>query len=216
MQQAHLPQCGRSSIVKIRTEHRGRVLDSVTKFSGPASSTPLRRGAPPGSRRISARMGVCATPTLPPPAVHRRQTLTGIKTSAGSRPSGHYTAPTISTLAKQRDKSPIAPLKPRVKGSPIKLSNTLAAGKRSPRHSSGSKRSLERKKSEPKEEGKRGVVRRTSSNTAPARKGSVGGRGRRRDDRRFLTIGYNEDVRSPLRECQNIHANVKRYLFFMT
>ena len=190
VQQANLPQCGRSSIVKIRTEHRGRVLNSVTKFSGPPGSTPVRRGATPGSRRISARMGVSASPSCPPPPVHRRQTLTGIKTSAGSRPSGHYTAPTISTLAKKRDKSPLAP--PRLKRSPTV-------------------RTLERKKSDAKSGQKAASVRRTSSNTAPSRKGSEGGRGRRRDDRRFLTIGYNEDVRSPLKECQNIHANVKRY-----
>ena len=55
----HVPQCGRSSIVKIRKEHRGRVLDSVSKFS---NLTPARGGRP-----STARMGVCASPALHPP-----------------------------------------------------------------------------------------------------------------------------------------------------
>ena len=39
--QAEAPQCGRSSIVKIRTQNQGRVKDSVTKFSQPGA-TPVR------------------------------------------------------------------------------------------------------------------------------------------------------------------------------
>ena len=68
--------CGRSSVIRIRQENRGRVFNSVVKFSGPdggpasvaASSTPIRR-APvlpaAGTRRMSARMGVAAN-ILPP------------------------------------------------------------------------------------------------------------------------------------------------------
>ena len=86
-------RCGRSSVIRIRHENRGRVLNSVVKFSGPGSvretaasaaattqpaSTPKRRvGAASGSgltvpvsgaRRMSARMGVSAniTPSVLP------------------------------------------------------------------------------------------------------------------------------------------------------
>jgi hypothetical protein len=52
-----------------------------------------------------------------------------------------------------------------------------------------------------------------------------GGGGQERggkEERRYLTIGYLGELtrdqeetftRSPLRECQNIHANVKRYVY---
>ena len=47
------PQCGRNSIIKIRQEQRGRVQDSVSKFSS-TSSTPQR---PSASRRLSTWLG---------------------------------------------------------------------------------------------------------------------------------------------------------------
>ncbi len=72
---AEAARCGRSSVIRIRQENRGRVFNSVVKFSGPAGAreaataaaatgTPLRRGGGPvaaasaGTRRMSARMGV--------------------------------------------------------------------------------------------------------------------------------------------------------------
>jgi hypothetical protein len=74
---AEAARCGRSSVIRIRQENRGRVFNSVVKFSGPAGAqeaataaaattgTPLRRGGGPasvaaGTRRMSARMGVAA------------------------------------------------------------------------------------------------------------------------------------------------------------
>ena len=116
------PVCGRSSIVKIRKENRGRVLDSVNKFSG---ATPSRHAAPPppGTRRMSARMGICgASPSLPPPTT-RRQTLTGIKTSAGPRNSAHYAAQTVSTLNKRK-----SPAQPPATGGVVKVRQFLVYG----------------------------------------------------------------------------------------
>ena len=207
---AALPQCGRSSIVKIRKENRGRVLDSVHKFSGAPGTTPVRRGPVAGTRRLSARMG-CASPILPAPPASRRQTLTGIKTSAASSRS-HYTTQTISTLNKMRDKSP-NPLPP--------LSIKSISSKKSPMNRALTVDSIQRRKKSPPQKPAANVstrsqernpttgVRRSVSNSAP-RKRSEAGRGRRREERRYLTIGYPEEARSPLKECLNIHANIKR------
>ena len=103
--QAEAPQCGRSSIVKIRKDIKGRVQDSVNKFS---HGTPLR---PTGaSRRLSARMGtsLAATPhTRPGPGVNK-QTLTGIRTTTATGPSKRlstYANPTIASSNKVRDTS---------------------------------------------------------------------------------------------------------------
>ncbi len=76
---AEAARCGRSSVIRIRQENRGRVFNSVVKFSGPAGAreaataaaatagTPIRRGGGPvamtGTRRMSARMGVAANIT---------------------------------------------------------------------------------------------------------------------------------------------------------
>jgi len=127
LKELNAPQCGRSSIVKIRKEHRGRVQDAAQKFS--TSSTPARPSQDvPGraSRRQSARLGVAGTPArlglggCGPPAAHRlgvpspmrtplglpsgrRSTLTGIRTAARG-----YAAPTIASNARVSEKSPRA------------------------------------------------------------------------------------------------------------
>ena len=124
LKELNAPQCGRSSIVKIRKENRGRVQDTASKFS--TSLTPARPSQDvPGrtSRRQSARLGVAGTPArlgcLPPAANRlgapspmrtplglpsgRRSTLTGIRTAARG-----YAAPTIASSARVSEKSPRA------------------------------------------------------------------------------------------------------------
>jgi len=256
----HVPQCGRSSIVKIRKEHRGRVLDSVSKFS---NLTPARGGRP-----STARMGVCASPALhPPPPTTRRQTLTGIRTSMGSSsvkkrqsvaasrgttpyklppttpsrtnshqhrptPDRRYLAPTTASVNKVREKSPQhLSNKTKSRRSPISPSKTLKT-RRSPHYStnvvkkkkspsvvkqqiltgatkqssSSSAKSTTSSVSSAKTEKTSGVKRSTSSGS----KKVIAKNRDRRKEKRFLTIGYPDEVRSPLKECQNIHANIKR------
>jgi len=199
------PVCGRSSIVKIRQENRGRVLDSVNKFS---TTTPSgRRGCPvTGTRRMSARMGICgASPSLPPPPVTRRQTLTGIKTSAGPRTSAHYTAQTVATMNKRRDKSPNMPPTIQAKKSPnVRTHLHFDNRRRKSPNLQPNQRTLERRPSS--NTSAKAGVRRTVSNPKKTKKD----RANRRNDRRFLTIGYEDELRSPLRECSNIQANIKR------
>jgi len=262
---SHVPQCGRSSIVKIRKEHRGRVLDSVSKFS---NLTPARGGRP-----STARMGVCASPALhPPPPTTRRQTLTGIRTSMGSSsvkkrqsmavargttphklpptpsrahsqqhrptPDRHYLAPTTASVNKVREKSPQhLSNKTKSRRSPNSPSKTLKP-RRSPHYSTN----VVKKKKSPsvvKQQILTGATRQTGSSVAKSANGSNAGKSSvssakidktsgvkrststgskkviaknrdRRKEKRFLTIGYPEEVRSPLKECQNIHANIKR------
>ena len=142
LKELNAPQCGRSSIVKIRKENRGRVQDAAQKFS--TSTTPAARPSQdvPGrtSRRQSARLGVAGTPArlgvggCGPPAAHRlgvpspmrtpiglpsgrRSTLTGIRTAARG-----YAAPTIASSARVSEKSPRAEI----------LSVVQEKGKKSP------------------------------------------------------------------------------------
>jgi len=125
------PQCGRSSIVKMRQEMKGRVQDAASKFGG-AGQTPMKLGA--SARRQSARLGtISMTPAgtkLPnqsynskTPSYNRRSTLTGIRTSVKVNPatgnppflpssvfkdkSPSYLNPTIASRSKERSKSPI-------------------------------------------------------------------------------------------------------------
>ena len=127
------PQCGRSSIVKIRKENKGRVQDTASKFStsSSTSSTPARPSRETSgrtSRRQSARLGVGGTPARfgaggynGAPAAHRlgvpspmrtplglpsgrRSTLTGIRTAAVRG----YAAHTIASSARVSEKSPRA------------------------------------------------------------------------------------------------------------
>ena len=238
-----IPQCGRSSIVKIRKENRGRVLDSVNKFS--TNMTPVRGGRP-----STARMGVCASPALhQPPQATRRKTLTGIRTSIGGTgavvPAGirtnlptpkssnrkshapptpirksslapqphahnkHYLAPTAASINRTREKSPqhvpVKTLKP--KRSPAYSTNVIRK-KRSPnvlrpatdhRQISGGSSSGKSKQVNVKRSTSSGVNKKTNVVKKDRRK-----------DKRFLTIGYQNEIRSPLKECQNIHANIKR------
>jgi len=144
LKELNAPQCGRSSIVKIRKENRGRVQDAAQKFS--TSSTPARPSQDvPGrstSRRQSARLGVAGTPARLgvggcglQPAAHRlgvpspmrtpiglpsgrRSTLTGIRTAARG-----YAAPTIASSARVSEKSPraevLSVVQEKVKKSPV-------------------------------------------------------------------------------------------------
>ena len=152
LKELNAPQCGRSSIVKIRKEHRGRVQDAAQKFS--TSSTPARPSQDvPGraSRRQSARLGVAGTPArlglggCGPPAAHRlgvpspmrtplglpsgrRSTLTGIRTAARG-----YAAPTIASNARVSEKSPRAEIlsmgQEKVRKSPVGI---VSKSRRSP------------------------------------------------------------------------------------
>jgi len=117
--QVEAPQCGRSSIAKIQMQNRGKVSEAVNKFSKPVGpktpgrrmgATPNRRPTP-GNRRQSARMGIATTasPNLmnQPGGSARRLTLTGIKTTTAARRTSHYTKETLSSMNKQREKSPL-------------------------------------------------------------------------------------------------------------
>ena len=198
--QAEAPQCGRSSIVKIRKDIKGRVQDSVNKFS---HGTPLR---PTGaSRRLSARMGtsLAATPhTRPGPGVNK-QTLTGIRTTTATGPSKRlstYANPTIASSNKVRDKSPIYENQTKANNGKLATEptyqNVLVENKNS---RDIMKVPVERSTSR----GKKPRVRRNKSDAEKKER-------RRKEERRYLTIGYPGEVRSPLKERQNIPANVRR------
>jgi len=128
VQEAEIPQqCGRSSIVKMRQEMKGRVQDAATKFGG-AGQTPMKLTA--SARRQSARLGTSMTPAgnrfpghstiiKTPANQNRRSTLTGIRTSirVNNVPimpssvfkdaSPSYANPTISSQIKEKPKSPL-------------------------------------------------------------------------------------------------------------
>ena len=185
LKELNAPQCGRSSIVKIRKENRGRVQDTASKF---ATQTPLRPG-----RRQSVRLGTpglapalrlghgtspLATPIGLPSG--RRTTLTGIRTTAAAR---SYLNPTIASSARARDRSPptekAAEARPRRspaatamrKKSPLPLKspvyqNVKVERKKSEverRPSTVKARPLERKASNPKETKARPVERKASN-----------------------------------------------------
>ena len=233
--QAEAPQCGRNSIVKIRNQIRGRVQDSVSKFSQPGH-TPARH---PGTRRLSARMGTTVTTpgirplpvpayshaTTPGPASTRKQTLTGIRTTTvpGMRMST-YANPTISSTIKAKDKSPIyEPVQPRdnirtTKSRSPNPSITSAPQKvkKSPKEPSYQNVKVERKNSNSRDIKKHTVERSTSGSkdrknrVKRNRSNAEKERARRKEERRYLTIGYPGEIRSPLKERQNIPANVRR------
>ena len=169
---------------------------------------------------------------LPPPTPGRTprkslapQTPGGRKSLAPQTPRGrkslapqhhresdkHYAAPTTASLNRTRDKSPSnttlkATTKPRK--SPSYNTNVIKK-KRSP--NVASKQSIIHKqvvqdKSDSKQQA---VVKRSASNGVTKNKTVVKIKDRRKD-KRFLTIGYADEIRSPLKECQNIHANIKR------
>ena len=229
-EQLNPPQCGRSSIVKIRKEQRGRVQDSVTKFSG-APTTPAR---PSAARRLSARMGttpavrlgarpsLAATPLGLPSG--RRTTLTGIRTNT----SRSYAAPTIASVARASEKSPLpAAFLPAAKArrkSPVAPPVQQQKQRRSPAPPSvpGLKKSpqpvyqnvrVERKGSNSRDIKRvpsRGEGERKEKKGRVRRNKSAAERSQRRlerEERRYLTIGCTEErrgeVRTPLRERQN-------------
>eukprot|EP00092_Neocalanus_flemingeri_P040624 GFUD01044233.1.p1 GENE.GFUD01044233.1~~GFUD01044233.1.p1 ORF type:complete len:1367 (-),score=336.91 GFUD01044233.1:86-4186(-) len=246
--QADAPQCGRSSIVKIRDQIKGRVQDSVTKFSQPGHTpvapvrypaTPLKH---PGTRRLSARMGTTVTtprPThtssnlsaTPGPASGRRLALTGIRTTTitGKRLST-YANPTISSTRRARDKSPIyEPVNPRENGRSLEGINNIKQRspnpsitsapqkvKKSPKEPAYQNVKVERKNSNSRDIKKHPVERSTSGSKGRKnrvkrnRSNAEKERTRRKEERRYLTIGYPGEIRSPLKERQNIPANIRR------
>jgi hypothetical protein len=228
LKELNAPQCGRNSIVKIRQENRGRVQDGVSMFSH-ATHTPLR----PSSRRQSARLGVAGTPPalrlgaapsqLATPLglpSGRRSTLTGIRTTAVAR---GYAAPTIASAARATEPSPVAVVAPRIRKSPAagggarprRSPNTAQQAKKSPQplHPVYQNVRVERKVSNsrdlrkatgaaaPKERSGKSKVRRNRSQQERTAR-----RAERADERRYLTIGCPGEMRSPLRETQNLLA----------
>ena len=205
--QAEAPQCGRSSIVKIRKEIKGRVQDSVSMFSHGA--TPLR---PTGaSRRLSARMGTSVaapvTPHTRPGPAHpglNKQTLTGIRTTTTgpSKRLSTYAKPTIASSNKARDKSPIYENQAKPSGGKVATEptyqNVLVE-----RKNSNSRDIVRVPVERSTSRGKKSRVRRNKSDAEKKER-------RRKEERRYLTIGYPGEVRSPLKERQNIPANVRR------
>jgi len=228
--EAEAPQCGRSSIVKMRNQIKGRVQDSVTKFSQPGS-TPHRH---PGSRRLSARMGTAvSTPGVRPipsvtpshtPMRGKKQTLTGIRTSASSgKRLSTYANPTLSSINKVKDKSPVLEQASgregmkNMKRSPMMVVPTAPQkSRRSPRENTYQNINVERKSSLSRDLKKHSVQRSTSGSkdrrtkVKRNRSNAEKEKSKRKEERRYLTIGYPGEVRSPLKERQNIPTNVRR------
>jgi len=215
----------------MRNQNKGRVQDTVSKFSYSASQTPLKC---PGNRRLSARMGTSVTtpglkpraskPFATPTNVHsKRQTLTGIKTSATTnRRQSSYANPTIASSMKSKEKSPCG----------IEVSSRVSTRPRSPYYENKSselisKVSLDdnpvyenvkvvRKKSSSRDIKRHGVHRSVSSSKDKKNRvrrnksSSEKEKSNRKEERRYLTIGYSGEIRSPLKERQNLPANVRR------
>jgi hypothetical protein len=123
----------------------------------------------------------------------------------------HYAAPTTASLNMTKEKSPQhVPIKtlPKPKRSPAYNTNVIKK-KRSPNVMRPSGPMSSGGGSSNKSKQAAGVKRSTSSGV-PAKKTTVVKIKDRRRDKRFLTIGYADEIRSPLKECQNIHANIKR------
>ena len=163
--------CKRSSIIRIRTEKKGLVSRSVETFTKPALPppihTPRRVPRPPArtpasctvtssTRRTSARMGVAGKSLANGTMVTRRQTLTGIKTSAIS---SNENSKRLSNINKRPLEEPIYDNVDQV---PVQA--------------------VQAKKPEPKHTHRRS---------------------KRIEGRRFLTIGYDGEVRTPLKEKKN-------------
>ena len=163
--------CKRSSIIRIRTEKKGLVSRSVETFTKPALPppihTPRRVPRPPArtpasctvtssTRRTSARMGVAGKSLANGTMVTRRQTLTGIKTSAMPN---NENSKRLSNINKRPLEEPIYDNVDQV---PVQA--------------------VQAKKPEPKHTHRRS---------------------KRIEGRRFLTIGYDGEVRTPLKEKKN-------------
>lgn len=240
IKELNAPQCGRSSLLKIRQEIRGRVQDSVTKFSSsnqtavtPASTRPTPK--PASCRRLSARLGVGGTPASirlghgPSPMSTpiglpsgRRSTLTGIRTTTASRNLNNYANSTVSSTARTKDQTPLRE-KSRSKKSPVSVS--VSKARKSPIPLSIPMKSppsipvyqnvrVERKKSNSRDIRKKSASQSSSKERNKARvrrnKSTVETSQRvvtKPEERRYLTIGYPGDVRSPLKETQNLISN---------
>merc|ERR1719270_2459064 len=181
---------------------------------GTSMATPARMGtsmATPGPRKPTSTLA-----SLPPTpgAGSRRQTLTGIRTTVAHNkrqpPSANYANPTIASNNKVRDKSPILDQV----GSRRKSPNPSAI--KSPIEPSYQNVKVERKNSISRDIKRHPVERSTSGskgrkNRVRRNKSDAESRTRRKEERRYLTIGYPGEVRSPLKERQNnIPANVRR------
>ena len=164
--------------------------------------------------------------TLPPtPGPNtRRQTLTGIKkTAAPNRrlSTANYANPTIASTNRASNKSPalIEPVAVQSRRGARSKSPRPSAIK-SPKEPSYQNVKVERTNSNSRDI-KRHPVERSSSAGSKSKKNRVRRnrsdaesrakrREEKRDGRRYLTIGYPGEVRSPLKERQNIPANVRR------
>eukprot|EP00095_Tigriopus_kingsejongensis_P009274 maker-scaffold1754_size28903-snap-gene-0.7 protein:Tk09274 transcript:maker-scaffold1754_size28903-snap-gene-0.7-mRNA-1 annotation:"rho gtpase-activating protein 11a isoform 1" len=194
--------CKRSSIIKIRNENRGLVSKTKATFTKPEvpprAKLPLPVGAPatPGnqsvqpsnSRRLSARMGVS----------------TALATPQKGSSSGHF-----STSASRRQT--LTGIRTSVKFKPVPAS---------PFADSKSNRSTPQPPNRPPQVPPRirttPATRRTPHRQPPqspfisSQPKGLDRKARRHDEKRHLTIGYSGEVRSPLRERQNIVPTVQR------
>ena len=214
--------CKRSSILRIRKERKGLVSKNVETFTRPAQNneprtpsnrqtimgppkmlpTPRRQPAAsqPAPRRLSARMGVASKKpiTAPQNPVTRRQTLTGIRTTTTQdRRGSALTTPTFKTPQKpsSRDSSSNSPRKPMKDCKhPSAISIKRQASQR------GSPRPVVR------------ITSPTLTETPDNKKTPGSSRKVKRagEGRRYLTIGYEGEMRSPLKEKQNLIASVQR------
>ena len=213
--------CKRSSIIRIRTEKKGLVSRSVDTFSKPALPPPMitpRKGPRPpartpasavpstssaATRRNSARMGVAgkASYLTPGASTTRRQTLTGIKTSATASPGAtdarrQSISNRSNTMTKPQDNEPIY-------GNIEPL--TVKKGK-----SQQPPKILPRQSPRVMSDNTKAVKAANLTNVTPRREGQQPRKSKRIDGRRFLTIGYEGEVRSPLRDRKNTPSSTNR------
>lgn len=195
--------CKRSSIIKIRQENKGLVSKTKATFTKPQLPPKLKvpqtlvpttpNPTASNSRRLSARMGISTAMTTGTPKTgsgstpfsssKRRQTLTGIRTSVKFKPvpPSPYQDAGSGGLPIPGSHHASAHLRPPQLPPRIR---TTPARNRTQVHSDSPFISMKPKSSDRK--------------------------ARRQDEKRHLTIGYTGEVRSPLRERQNIVPTVQR------
>jgi hypothetical protein len=220
--------CKRSSIIRIRNEKKGMVSKSVETFTKPTPMTTpsrhhLHHQRPPPTmtsttpRRMSARMGVATSvrvPTFVAPtatssgvptmtaSATRRQTLTGIRTTP--QQANRRTPIAVKTTSR------IEPPKIVVSSRDEPIYANLNVAKRSTsvekRDASTHKDVAPKSRLLSDRRHDRPVVnKRHETDEEKFQRKS-----KRLEGRRHLTIGYEGEVRSPLREKQNVMATVQR------
>ncbi|XP_059091466.1 uncharacterized protein LOC131887003 [Tigriopus californicus] len=195
--------CKRSSIIKIRQENKGLVSKTKATFAKPQLPPKLKvpptlvHTTPNGattSRRLSARMGVSTAMTTCTPKAgsgstpfsssKRRQTLTGIRTSVKFKPVPPFPYQDVGCG----------------KVAPSPNSHHALTNQRPPKLPP-------RIRTTPAQSGT--PVHYDAPFISRKPKGSDR-KTRRHEEKRHLTIGYSGEVRSPLRERQNIVPTVQR------